>query len=289
MTAIHKASSHGITPWREDPHQDLAANHERLLARIDLDSYMETLTENGTHPKIMVIACTDYRVGVNALFRLGPGQAFVQKPVGGFVIRDLENDPGFHSTFAVAAGIKHVDNIILMSHSDCAAAKVAQKYSEFNMITDDKSDAPYLRIIQKYVAKVSDRLTTYSVMFNEIASRGGRVPASDMMALQLGIDSYWNFMNARLYRNMTAKVADEVAAGNVCVTQLHFDLGEKNQHGDYTRLPALLRYYPEKNRHTVLKIYTKAEADLIIPDHYRCDCGNAQPHNHVAAAPAAPA
>lgn len=284
------AAADGRRIWAPDPCLTLAGNHENLLLRPDLDHYIPSLNGITSLPKIMVVTCTDYRVGVSNLFRFAAGQAFIQKPVGGFIASlPVYNDKGLpvcddkggllvrgdldlQAAFAVACGLKGVENIILMTHSDCAAAKIAQKFPEVGMIGDDVPNAPDLRVIQNYVLRVSNDIPALSRRFAQMEAHGAALPPEDMMAIQLGLRSVENLKKMYLYDGKTTTVGEKIARGEVCLTQLHLDFGKKDDRGEYVRLPALYRYDPQTNRYSVLKQYTKPEAQLVIPEGH-CGCG----------------
>jgi hypothetical protein len=265
------AAADGKKIWAPDPCLDLAGNHENILLRPDLDRYMPSLNSITSLPQIMVVTCTDYRVGMSNFMRFAAGQAFIQKPVGGFVIRNIEDDLSLSAAFSVACGIKGVKHIIQMTHSDCAAAKIAQKFPEEGMINDDVPNAPDLRVIQNYVLRVSNDIPVLSRRFSEMAQQGCSLPPEDMMAIQLGLRSVENLKKMRLYEGRTKTVGEKIASGEVCLTQLHLDLGKKDDRGEYVRLPALYRYDPRENRYSVLKQYTQPQAELVIPSGH-CNC-----------------
>lgn len=210
-------------------------------------------------------------LGVSSLLRFAAGQAFIQKPVGGFIIEDIDDDLSLSAAFSVACGIKKVVHIIQMTHSDCAAAKIAQKFPEAGMIGDDVPNAPDLRVIQNYVLRVSNDIPALSRRFAQMEAHGAALPPEDMMAIQLGLRSVENLKKMYLYDGKTTTVGEKIARGEVCLTQLHLDLGKKDDRGEYVRLPALYRYHPETNRYSVLKQYTKPEARLVVPEGH-CGC-----------------
>lgn len=266
------AAANGRNVWVPDPCLTLAENHENILLRPDLDRYIPSLDGITFLPQIMVVACTDYRVGVSNLLRLAAGQAFIQKPVGGFIIQNIEDDLSLSAAFSVACGIKKVVHIIQMTHSDCAAAKIAQNFPEKGMIGDDVPNAADLRVIQNYVLRVSDDIPALSQRFAQMATQGAALPPEDMMAIQLGLRSVKNLKKMYLYDGKTTAVGEKIARGEVCLTQLHLDFGKRDDRGEYVRLPALYRYDPGTNRYSVLKQYTKPDAQLVIPEGH-CGCG----------------
>lgn len=57
------AAANGRNIWVPDPCLTLAENHENILLRPKLDLYVPSLDGITSLPQIMVVACTDYRVG----------------------------------------------------------------------------------------------------------------------------------------------------------------------------------------------------------------------------------
>ena len=84
-------------------------------------SVMQSLSDNGQKPKIMVIACCDSRVDPALILQCDPGDLFVVRNVAN-IVPPYEKDEMHHGTsaaleFAVCfLGVKH---IILLGHSQC--------------------------------------------------------------------------------------------------------------------------------------------------------------------------
>jgi carbonic anhydrase len=95
------AAANGRNIWVPDPCLTLAENHENILLRPDLDRYILSLNAITALPQLLVVTCTDFRVGVSNLERLAAGQAFIQKPAGGFVIQNIEDDLSLSAAFSV--------------------------------------------------------------------------------------------------------------------------------------------------------------------------------------------
>jgi carbonic anhydrase len=81
------------------------------------------LVENGQHPKVLFIACSDSRVNPSLITSSQPGELFIIRNVGNIVPPFAPNSP-YHST---AAGIEYavsvlgVTDIIVCGHSHCGA------------------------------------------------------------------------------------------------------------------------------------------------------------------------
>lgn len=81
------------------------------------------LVENGQHPKVLFIACSDSRVDPALLTNSTPGDLFILRNIGNFVPPYYPDDD-YHAT---AAGIEYavsvlgVSDIIVCGHSHCGA------------------------------------------------------------------------------------------------------------------------------------------------------------------------
>lgn len=83
------------------------------------------LVENGQHPKVLFIACSDSRMDPTLITNSAPGDLFVLRNIGNFV-PPFAPDNDYHAT---AAGIEYavsvlgVTDIIICGHSHCGAIK----------------------------------------------------------------------------------------------------------------------------------------------------------------------
>ncbi|MBL8642087.1 MAG: hypothetical protein JNL76_08235 [Alphaproteobacteria bacterium] len=229
-----------------DSDDSLSPRHTGIIAHADLSGLMAKLAENHTPPKILVLTCTDYRISASDFFNLPPGKAFIQKQVGGFLTRNLSAAAAFHASLAVAAGIKEVQDIFIMTHSDCAAAKIAVQFPKEGMVPQDMAKNADIETIQRYVLQVSDKIPWLSRIFYQMQNGGHPLPAEDLMAAHLGIESYKNLMGIKLFHNQTRTTSEMVDMGQVRVSLLHLDLGKKSKTNPdlYERMPALYEYDP---------------------------------------------
>lgn len=83
------------------------------------------LAHEGQSPKTLLIACCDSRVDTSIIFDCEPGDLFVVRNVANLV-PPCESDEGYHGTSAAiefAVTGLHVENIIILGHTDCGGIK----------------------------------------------------------------------------------------------------------------------------------------------------------------------
>lgn len=81
------------------------------------------LVENGQHPKVLFIACSDSRVNPALITSSDPGELFVIRNIGNMVPPFAPNSD-YHSTAAgieYAVSVLNVTDIIVCGHSHCGA------------------------------------------------------------------------------------------------------------------------------------------------------------------------
>jgi carbonic anhydrase len=81
------------------------------------------LVQNGQHPKVLFIACSDSRVDPSLITDSKPGELFTIRNIGNMVA-PFSPDDDFHSTGAgieYAVSVLGVSDIIVCGHSHCGA------------------------------------------------------------------------------------------------------------------------------------------------------------------------
>ncbi|WP_379546736.1 carbonic anhydrase [Qipengyuania sp. DSG2-2] len=87
----------------------------------------DELVEQGQHPKLMVIGCSDSRVDPAQIFDVDPGEIFVVRNVAALV-PPFETNPGYHGVSAAieyAVQVLEVKQIVVMGHGMCGGCKAA--------------------------------------------------------------------------------------------------------------------------------------------------------------------
>lgn len=85
------------------------------------NTIMETLSDHGQKPEIMVIACCDSRVDPALILQCDPGDLFVVRNVAN-IVPPYEKDENHHGTSAALEfGICYLEvkHLILLGHSQC--------------------------------------------------------------------------------------------------------------------------------------------------------------------------
>lgn len=87
----------------------------------------DRLVEQGQHPKLMIIGCSDSRVDPAQIFDVDPGEIFVVRNVAALV-PPFETSPGLHGVSAAlefAVQFLEVRQIVVMGHGMCGGCKAA--------------------------------------------------------------------------------------------------------------------------------------------------------------------
>lgn len=97
-------------------------------------SVMQSLSNNGQQPLIMVIACCDSRVDPALILQCDPGDLFVVRNVAN-IVPPYEKDDAHHGTSAAlefAVCFLKVKHIILLGHSQCGGIQAVLNESHTN-------------------------------------------------------------------------------------------------------------------------------------------------------------
>ena len=103
-------------------------------------SIMQSLSEQGQQPEIMVVSCCDSRVDPALILQCEPGELFVVRNVAN-IIPPFEKDDAHHGTSAAlefgvcALQVKH---LILLGHSQCSGIQALLNSHTANL--DAKKD-----------------------------------------------------------------------------------------------------------------------------------------------------
>ncbi|MEB3245048.1 MAG: carbonic anhydrase [Vampirovibrionales bacterium] len=91
---------------------------EVYCAKKDL---FDALSQEGQHPRVLFIACSDSRVDPTMLTQSGPGELFVLRNAGNIIPPFTGNTCGEAATIEYAVNILQVEHIIICGHSRCGA------------------------------------------------------------------------------------------------------------------------------------------------------------------------
>ncbi len=90
-----------------------------------IEHELKDLVENGQHPEVMFIGCSDSRVTPDLMLSTRPGDMFILRNVGNFV-PPFKHDEDFHGSAAAieyAVAVLKVKHIIICGHSHCGACQ----------------------------------------------------------------------------------------------------------------------------------------------------------------------
>ena len=141
-------------PYRRPLPPDLAKRYHgwKATTYAENKSFYKRLSEEGQHPRAMVIACCDSRVNAQSMFGADSGEFFIHRNVANLV---PPYDPrgghaGTSSAIEYAVTVLKVPHLIIMGHSKCGG--VAGCYSMCS------GEAPELEAETSFVGRWIDIL-----------------------------------------------------------------------------------------------------------------------------------
>ncbi|MBN1333596.1 MAG: hypothetical protein JW971_07505 [Synergistales bacterium] len=96
----------------------LLNGYRTFLKSADIELYQKLA--NGQKPQTFVISCSDSRIIPEEIFYAKPGELIVLRNVGNLVKFE---DPGVLAAIEYALLHLKVENVVILSHSDCGAVK----------------------------------------------------------------------------------------------------------------------------------------------------------------------
>lgn len=126
---------------------------------------MKILSEQGQHPEVMIIACSDSRVDPAVILQCDPGELFTVRNVANLVPPFEANDSHHGTSAALEYGINFlkVKHLILLGHSQCGGIDAALKLDDF-VETDFLSQWVALVDKQDKTFCCTDKLAKHSLM-----------------------------------------------------------------------------------------------------------------------------
>ena len=102
---------------------DLAKRYRgwKATTYADNQSFYKRLSQDGQHPRAMVVACCDSRVNAEAMFGADSGEFFVHRNVAN-IVPPYDTTEGYHGTSSAlefAVTVLKVPHLIVMGHSQC--------------------------------------------------------------------------------------------------------------------------------------------------------------------------
>lgn len=213
-----------------------------ILGHINTDYFNSFDTRKESyHPGLMCVACADPRIVPSQLFSFPPGEEFVLKPIGGFLPENITDEPGLNAWFSLTAGIKKIEKVIIVAHSDCAAGNAALKFPTSDSIPQGHPETANLLAIQNYLQMVGEDLAVLAKKCWADANND-EAAATDLMTRYLAIKTLHNMIGYQVYDNRSRSVAEAILDKNVDVSLIYVDLGVKTSSGEVVRAPSI-EYY----------------------------------------------
>ncbi|MEZ0224427.1 MAG: carbonic anhydrase [Alphaproteobacteria bacterium] len=170
-------------------------------------------------PEAFLICCIDSRFQPAKALDYGPGVALECRCIACVIPPEKEADADVLSRMAFRR-LNNIRNIVLVSHSDCGGAQAALRVPHPDLATGDD-----LHAIAAIVHRAHPDLARLGQQF--LKSEGGDMrKAGDLLAREVGIKSLQNLLGYKGCGEY-ATVADEVKAGALQVTLLHYDLEKR--------------------------------------------------------------
>ena len=172
-------------------------------------AWFRHLSDQGQHPRAMVISCCDSRVHVTSIFGADQGEFFIHRNIANLV-PPFDADGGQHGTsaaveFAVTA--LKVAHVIVIGHSACGGARGCQRMCS--------GAAPELEEKTSFVGRWLDILRPGYERVRNIADEAEQLGALERQAVLVSLENLMSF----------AFVDERVRAGTLTLHGLWHDIG----------------------------------------------------------------
>ena len=173
-------------------------------------SWYRRLAEEGQHPRLMVIACCDSRVNVNAVFEAQAGEIFLHRNIANLVPPYLpDGDPhGTSAAIEYAVRFLKVAHLLVMGHSSCGGVRGCH-----DMCT---GAAPEFRETTSFIGRWLEILRPGYERVADIADETERVAALERQAVVTSLENLATF----------PFVKEATDAGLLALHGGFFDIGE---------------------------------------------------------------
>lgn len=163
----------------------------------------------GQHPRIMIIACCDSRVNVDAIFGADPGEIFLHRNIANVVPPYLpDGDPhGTSAALEYAVTALQVAHVVVVGHSDCGGVKGCDLMCS--------GHAPELEQKESFVGRWLDILRPGHARVADITDDQTRQRALEKETVIVSLENLWGFPFVR------QAIEDE----RLSVHGLWFDIG----------------------------------------------------------------
>ena len=140
-------------------------------------NFYRDLVENGQHPKVMVIACSDSRISPSIITNVAPGELFVVRNVANLV-PPYAPDGSYHGTSAAiefAVRDLKVEDIIVLGHSHCGGIKALCEEDE------GQSKREFVRSWMSIVEKACDKSLEGAVQLRQVEREAVKVSLGNLL------------------------------------------------------------------------------------------------------------
>ncbi len=190
---------------------------------------MEDLVDNGQHPEIYMVACSDSRSGPNTIFQANAGDIFMGRRIAALIPPFDENDNNADAAAEIDYAVDHlkVKHIVILGHKNCGGVgALASGYNEGS--------------IGKWVGQAKP-------VIDEIKSKNPNISDIDLADNAERETVIWSLKNLMTYKS----VSDAVKEGRLSLHAWQFDIkhGKINEYDiDKNKFVEIEIFKPEKHK-----------------------------------------
>lgn len=174
----------------------------------DNKGWYRRLAEEGQRPPLMVIACCDSRVNVNAIFGTQTGDIFLHRNIANAVPEHAPDGNAHGTSAAVEYAVKalKVSHLAVIGHSQCGGVRGCHDMCS--------GDAPDLQEQTSFLGRWLETLRPGYEAVREIEDMAARIPAMERASVSVSL------------RNLTTFpfVTEAMEAGALSLHGLYFDI-----------------------------------------------------------------
>lgn len=171
-------------------------------------------------PESFLVCCVDSRFQPAKALDYGPGTALEYRTISCVIPPAYKADADLKSKMAFRR-LKHVENIIMVCHSDCGGAQAA-----LSVDNPDPNSNDDLHTVASFIH--TSGLDIGLVGKGFLAAANGDIrKAGDMLAREVGVKSFHNLLGYK-GRDNHETIADEMKAGALNVMLLFYDLARRS-------------------------------------------------------------